>query len=164
MRILQVTNGYPPEARGGVETYTQAIARALVARGHAVEIFCRVSAPRQPEYTLRREQVEGIAVRRVVNDLTDVTRFEQHHRNTHIEGPYRQHLQDFQPELVHFQHCLGLSGTLLSATRDWGLPVLVTLWDFWFICPRATLFTAERTLCAGPHGVVDCVTCLGGGS
>src|SRR5260221_4894825 len=127
MRILQVTTGYPPEARGGVETYTQAIARALVARGHAVEIFCRVSAPRQPEYTLRLEQVEGIAVRRVVNDLTGATRFESHYQDPRFDQFFRQHVQDFRPELIHFQHALGLSASLLSVAMVLGLPVLVTL-------------------------------------
>lgn len=162
MRILLVANGYPPDARGGVETYTQTIAQALQARGHVVEVFCRVSAPREPEYAVHRELVEGIAVRRVVNDLTDATRFEQHYRNPRIDGPFLQHLREFQPELVHFQNCLGLSATLLPAARGLGLPVFVMLWDFWYICPRATLFTAERTLCGGPRGPVDCVTCLGG--
>ncbi|MCS7008240.1 MAG: hypothetical protein NZL88_11865, partial [Gaiellaceae bacterium] len=45
---------------------------ALAARGHNVEVFCRVSAPREPEYTVHHERVGSITVRRVVNDLTDV--------------------------------------------------------------------------------------------
>ena len=161
MRILLVANGYPPAARGGVETYTQAIARALQARGHEVEVFCRVSAPRQPEYALLREQVEGIPVRRVVNDLTGATRFETHYVDPRCDEIFRQHAGDFRPDLVHFQHAVGLSASLLPVARVLGLPVLITLHDYWFICPRATLFTSQRTLCAGPQGDVDCVACFG---
>jgi glycosyltransferase involved in cell wall biosynthesis len=162
MRILQVANGYPPAARGGVETYTQTLAGALAARGHEVEVFCRVSAPREPEYAVRHERVDGIVVRRVVNDLTGVVQFSDHFRNPQIDTLFREHLADFQPDLVHVQHCLGLSATLLPTVRARGLPLIVTLHDFWYVCPRANLFNADRALCAGPQETVDCVRCLGG--
>lgn len=162
MRILQVANGYPPAARGGVETYTQTLAGALAARGHEVEVFCRVSALREPEYTVRHGRVDGLVVRRVVNDLTTVVQFSDHFCNPKIDKLFNEHLADFQPDLVHVQHCLGLSATLLSAVHARSLPLVVTLHDFWYVCPRANLFTADRTLCAGPQETVDCVRCLGG--
>lgn len=162
MRILQVANGYPPVARGGVETYTQTLAGALAARGHNVEVFCRVSIPRKPEYTVHPERVDGITVRRVVNDLTGIVQFSDHFHNPRIDTLFSDHLASFRPDLVHVQHCLGLSATLLPTVHARGLPLIVTLHDFWYLCPRANLFTADRTLCTGPQETVDCVRCLGG--
>lgn len=162
MRILQIANGYPPAARGGVETYTQTLAGALAARGHEVEVFCRVSALREPEYAVHHERVDGIVVRRVVNDLTDTTQFADHYRNHRFDVLLQQHLVEFKPDVVHVQHCLGLSATLLPVVHEQGLPFIVTLHDFWYVCPRANLFKADRTLCTGPQETVDCVRCLGG--
>ena len=85
MRILLVSNGYPPEARGGVETYTHTLAAAFAARSHQVEVFCRLSHPGLPEYTLQVARQEGISIWRVVNDLTDATRFEAHYRNSRFD-------------------------------------------------------------------------------
>jgi len=162
MRILQVSNGYPPAARGGVETYTQTLAGALADRGYEVEVFCRLSARREPEYTVHYERVAGIAVRRVVNDLTGAVHFSDHFYNLKIEALFNDHLAHFQPDVVHVQHCLGLSATLLPAVHARGLPLIVTLHDFWYLCPRVNLFNADRTICPGPRGEVDCVRCLGG--
>lgn len=162
MRILQIANGYPPAARGGVETYTQTLAHALAARGHEVEVFCRVSALSEPEYTVRDEHVDGLAVRRVVNDLTDVVQFADHFYNPRFDSLFRDRATRFRPDLVHVQHCLGLSATLLPTARALGLPLVVTLHDFWYFCARATLFNADRALCPGPGEGVDCVRCLGG--
>ena len=38
MRILHVTHQYPPNRRGGVEVYTQALARRQAAQGHTVGV------------------------------------------------------------------------------------------------------------------------------
>lgn len=162
MRVLQVTNGYPPAARGGVETYTQAVAQALAGRGHAVEVFARLSALGEPEYAVHHDSLNGIPVRSIVNDLTDAPRFEQRYRNARVDAGFVDHLAAFRPEVVHVQHVLGLSATLLAAARARGVGVVVTLHDFWWVCPRATLLTAGQALCPGPVAPVDCVTCLGG--
>jgi glycosyltransferase involved in cell wall biosynthesis len=162
MRILQVANGYPPAARGGVETYTQSLAGVLAARGHAVEVFCRVSNLHEPEYTLQHERVEGIAVRRVVNDFTDATQFEDHYRNARLGKLFGEHLAEFEPEVIHVQHTLGTSATVFGEAKSRSLPIVAMLHDFWYICPRANLYTAERVRCGGPRSEVDCVRCLGG--
>ena len=39
MKILLVSHRYPPEHSAGTEVYTANLARALVERGHHVEVF-----------------------------------------------------------------------------------------------------------------------------
>jgi len=43
MRILQVANGYPHRAYGGVELHTHRLARSLALRGHEISVFTRHS-------------------------------------------------------------------------------------------------------------------------
>src|SRR5256885_3584726 len=59
MRILLVHHGYPPEASGGSEIYTAALARRL-ARDHEVTVLHRSAQADRPDYDLRRSRSEGI--------------------------------------------------------------------------------------------------------
>lgn len=40
------------------------------------------------------------------------------------------------------------------------MPVIVTLCDFWFICPLHTLLRWNDTVCFGPRHRLDCVKCV----
>lgn len=48
MRILLASGIYPPDA-GGPATYTRALARALVARGHEARVLCYADTDRMDE-------------------------------------------------------------------------------------------------------------------
>src|SRR5207237_6843712 len=64
MRILQVTDGYPPE-QGFAHRWCQHLSRALVARGHAVRVLrLRRSRPTVAVAWDRADVDEGVSVRR----------------------------------------------------------------------------------------------------
>ena len=161
MKVLQVANGFPPTARAGVEQYTYYLAHSLHELGHEVRLFCREAAPRQPEYSVLDGEVEGIQVRRVVNNLMDAAQPEDYYRNPRIDTLFREALSDFRPDIIHFQHVIGLSATLLGAAAELGIPHLLTLHDYWFICPTVHLLDGELRLCEGAHRGADCARCLG---
>ena len=71
MRILQVANGYPHRAYGGVELHTYRLVGALRERGHDLAVFTRRSAPLEADGTETDELVDGITVRSVVNDCEE---------------------------------------------------------------------------------------------
>ena len=158
MRILQVTNGYPPTATAGVEQYTRQLSRGLSAH-HDVRIFCRESNPEQDDYDLLDEPFEGLPVRRVVNDFQQVSQIADFYLDRRIESIFEQTLQEWQPDLVHFQHCIGLSASLLEAAARAGIPHLLTLHDYWFLCSRVQLLHRRGHICPGPVENVDCARC-----
>lgn len=160
MRILQVANGFPPTAVAGVEQYTHTLSRALSDR-HTVYVFCSERAPDRPEYTLIDQETDGLAVRRVVNNFRDVSGFEDLYVNPTIERLFGEYVDRVQPDVIHFQHCNGLSATLPHVAARQGVPFLITLHDYWYICPLVKLLTNERTLCPGPHRGADCRQCFG---
>ena len=158
MRILQVTNGYPPTATAGVEQYTRQLSHGLSAR-HDVRIFCRESSLQHDEYDLLDEPFEGLHVRRVVNDFQQVSQIEGFYLDRRIESIFEQTLQEWQPDLVHFQHCIGLSASLLEAAARAGIPHLLTLHDYWFLCSAVQLLHRLGHICPGPVEDVDCSRC-----
>lgn len=160
MRILLVTNGFPPLASAGVESHTHALARELQLAGFSVHIFCRDADFSVPMYTVREAVVDGLAVTRVVNNLLDVHQFEQLYLNPRIDAIYAQLLHEFKPDVVHIQHCIGLSMGCLEQSVAAGIPTLVTLHDYWYICPTVNLIRPDFSLCAGSHNGMNCFDCV----
>jgi glycosyltransferase involved in cell wall biosynthesis len=160
MRILMVTNGFPPVASAGVESHTYALARELHLAGFSVHIFCRDADFSLPMYTVRDTVVDGLPVTRVVNNLVDAYAFEDFYRNPHIDAIYADLLAHFQPDIVHIQHCIGLSMGCLEQSVAAGIPTLVTLHDYWYICPTVNLIRPDFALCAGSHHGMNCFDCI----
>jgi glycosyltransferase involved in cell wall biosynthesis len=158
MRILQITNGFPPTATAGVEQYTHQLSRGLSAH-HDVRIFCRESAPERADYTILDEELDGLRVRRVVNDFQHAAQIQDFYLDRRIESIFQQTLREWQPDLLHFQHCIGLSASLLEAAGRAEVPYLLTLHDYWFICSRVQLLHRQGHICPGPIADVDCYDC-----
>jgi glycosyltransferase involved in cell wall biosynthesis len=159
MHILQVANGFPPTALAGAESHTFALVKQL-ARSHAVQVLCRESDPTQPDYTIIQDAVEGVPVARVVNNLLDVRDYEGLYRNRRIEQIFVGVLDQFQPDLVHFQHCVALSVGCIEQALVRRLPCVVTLHDYWYICPTTNLLRPDLALCPGTHHGPNCFDCL----
>lgn len=160
MKIVQVTHGYPPHALGGVESYTQHLTKALQAQGHELSVFCRRAAAEKVEYSEQEELVDGIAVHQVTYNFSDITGFVGYYQNPVIESIFSRYIERIQPDIIHFQHCIGLSATLLEWTQRQGLPHVVTLHDYWYICPTVHRLKPKLVDCPGTHHPVDCFECL----
>lgn len=161
MKILQVSNGFPPTARAGVEQYTYRLAQSLQGRGHEVAVICREEDPRRPDYGVIQDRAGDVTVYRVVNSLLDVVAFDDYYRNATIEQVFLKLVDREQPDIVHFQHTIGLSVTLLGITARLGMPLVLSLHDYWYICPTVQLLNTQMQICPGAHHGADCTACLG---
>lgn len=158
MRILQVTNGYPPRAFGGVETHTHRLAAALHARGHEVRIFARHSDPAGEDGDVVHEEVDGLAVTSVVNDARG-GRFRDHFLSAGVAEAFRAEILSARPDIVHFQHLIGLSADLPAIARAAGIRCVATVHEYWYACHRVMLQRADLSTCSGPARN-DCVACV----
>ena len=163
MRVLYLVHQYLPRYVGGTEIYTHGLARRAVAAGFEVAVvaYHESPSPSVADFGVVRRTYEGIPVREVHYNLSvapDPARYE--HENVFVGDLVRRELEDFRPEVVHVMHAMKLSGAALDACRARGVPFIVTLCDFWFICPRHTLVRSDGRLCDGPAHRLDCVRCL----
>lgn len=162
MRILQVANGFPPVDRGGVEIYTLALSKALRSQGHQVTVFCREPGPDRPPYSVRDDVTEGIPVRFVVNHFDAATPFAPRYYDRRMETLFNRVVEGISPAVIHFQHTQGLSASLLSQAIALGVPFVVTLHDYWYMCPQVNLLRPDYSLCLGSHREVNCYECIYG--
>lgn len=67
----------------------------------------------------------------------------------------RQVLLREQPDLIHAGHTLRVA-EFLTVAVELGIPYLLTLTDFWVICPNCRLVNEQRQICHGPRGGEVC--------
>jgi len=159
LRILQVIHQFPPEIWTGAETYVYNLSQELAKQAEDVAVFCRSMDRIGDDCTIVKDVFNGLEIYRVKNRIQYDT-FEQTYYNPKIEDRFKQVIAEFKPDIVHFHHCVVLSATLLSIAKELGLPTILTLHDFWFICPRINLLKPDLTICPGPKTQMDCLVCL----
>jgi len=148
MRILQVAHGFPPDQMAGAEVYTWTLAREMARRGHDVHALVPAVRPGHPEHALVEEQVDGVAVLRLNQNHLALDRLEATYSDPGIDAIFADLLGRLRPDVVHVQHTIGLSIGILRLARAAGVPVVMTLHDFWFHCPRGQRMTPRGHLCA----------------
>ncbi len=163
MRILLVAHKYPPHSLGGVEVYTRHLAQALGQR-HQVLVFYRHDEPGGPPLAEMDEQVDGIETRRVSLaprglGASVAGEFLGTFLNPAIEEGFARLLATWQPDLVHFQHVMTLSARLPALAARAGVPALLTLHDYWFICGNSQLIWPDARTCQGKALGMNCVRC-----
>ncbi len=158
MRVLHVIHQYLPDAIGGTEVSTHSLAGELQARGHAVAVFFPVPG-RAPG--LERARYEGIPVYRAGATWREaIGRVRASFGDRALEAAFVQALDDFRPDVVHFQHLIGLPLALVKQAERAGGARVFTLHDYWAVCPNAQLLTNyDRTVCAGPRLWLNCARC-----
>jgi glycogen(starch) synthase len=131
MRILALTNLYPPHYLGGYELICHMVLNELRARGHYVHILTsNHQNPGQPflehengiDRTLR---VHGLYGHPWLN-LSELRRLEKHNNRL-----LRAAIAEQQPDLVYVWNMGGLSKSMVLTLQQLGIPTVFYLSDHW---------------------------------
>lgn len=163
MKILLVSNGFPPHQWAGTETYTAGIACELHARGHQVQVICGGDWTEGAVYWggAVDEMYEGIPVCRLnVNWMKASDPFTYLYNNPEVADFLADFLAKTQPDLVHVTSCERLSASVIRVAKAAQIGVVLSLTDFWFLCPRITLLRTDGENCDGQTSAWDCTRCL----
>jgi len=68
-------------------------------------------------------------------------------------------LDQTQPDLVHVTSCETLSASVLRVVKDARLPLVLSLTDFWFLCPQTNLLRSDGDNCDGLTTAWECLRC-----
>ena len=151
MRIVLPVHHFPPRYSAGAELYTFRLARWLIQHGHEAEVVCveHIDAHGANPIHARADVYEGVPVWRLDLDLHSAPSAWTF-CNPAIREWFAGYLDERQPDLVHLQSGYLITPSVLDAAHERGIPTVVTLHDFWFLCPRITLLHGDGSLCAGP--------------
>lgn len=160
MKLLIVTNGFPPSATGGVEVYSQDLALSLLNKEVEVSVLARETNIKLKDYQLLVEKLNDIKIYKIINDFKELKNFEQFYINHEINKIYESIIEDIHPDVVLFNHLIGLSVSLPLITKQNKIPYFVMLHDYWPLCQRVNLINSKNKICPGPKAGGNCFDCL----
>ncbi|HEX5146555.1 MAG TPA: glycosyltransferase, partial [Conexibacter sp.] len=163
-RLLMTAFGWNDP--GGGTTVPRLAAKELARRGWDVTVFHAAVAPAagQPPYHVAEWEEDGVRLLGVHNrahGLWDLHAPERELDDPPITAAFAAALDRLAPDVVHFHNLHNLGAALIDQTAARGVPSWFTTHNYWLICPRAYLMTADGTICAGPGDGRRCATCTG---
>jgi glycosyltransferase involved in cell wall biosynthesis len=161
LRILVVSNGFPPRGKWGTEFYTQELVRGLAARGHALAVLHPERGGARPRYTLEELDEGGLPLFLLHNPGGSRSAFQESYADAAVDERFAGVLERWRPDLVHFTYLLfGLSVRLPEVALARGVPSVLTLTDYGLACHRGQMFDQRLAPCGGPHPPAVCARCV----
>ena len=153
-----VGQGWYPDV-GGVESHTRDLARELGRRAHRVAAFALDTGAGLAPYTTRTQEVEGVAVTRLAYRYHDQRALVDLVESPRAAQVLLRWLEENALDLVHVQHASGLGLSILPALRGAGIPLVMTLHDYWPLCPRGQMLRTDGAVCerAEPGRCAPCL-------
>jgi glycosyltransferase involved in cell wall biosynthesis len=155
MKIILVSHYFLPRHRAGVENYTYRLARELGKKDSAA-VYCREDGFWDQEFHEEDDLHDGIPVHRVYYNRP--LNFRTHYDNPDLDRAFERYLTRQRPDVVHFQHLDRLSAGFIQVAHRLGIPRVLTLNDFWFICSQIQMLRGGDP-CLGPAEGRNCASC-----
>lgn len=146
LRVLLISNLWPPAVVGGAELYAYQLAGELVERDHQVGVVTlgvagdRVVGQIQPwPYRPDRWRSQP-AWRRGLFHLGDVGR-------PGVAAAFRRVISAYGPDLVHSHTVTGMTMAALTVPGRLGVAHVHTLHDYWLVCTHSNLLRRDGRRC-----------------
>jgi glycosyltransferase involved in cell wall biosynthesis len=159
MKILFV--GPHPFRGGGVAYYQQALAKAFYSRGNEVFILAPVTQffGTKDSYIKRAENADFkyAKVSELINNKLYYFRSPEpilDCESSKEEQLFKEFLKKINPDVIHFHAARPASTIRIS--KEFGIPVIVSLHDYWFLCNTGFLCRWNNEVCEGPNNGVNC--------
>lgn len=161
MRILYLVHQFFPRHVGGTEMYVRGLARRARAHGHEVCVLTHVDGASSEPASIRTTRVDQLEVIELHSNYSNSPRpGRDEYANPEAGALLARVLHEQRPDLLHVAHAMKLGAEGMRHCEALGIPVVVTLCDYWFLCPRHTLLRSDGQLCHGPSRIPDCSRCL----
>jgi glycosyltransferase involved in cell wall biosynthesis len=157
MRILEVVHDFLISCKAGSEYHTYYLAKEL-SKNHVVKLFFTM-----PEDGSQKKLVEGyydgINYRALKKNYSSFYQYPYRERDKMVDTVFTTLIEDFKPDLIHFQHLINLSINLPSIAKRKGIPTFFTLHDYWLLCPKIIFLTSNQQACNG-NVPGNCIRCM----
>jgi glycosyltransferase involved in cell wall biosynthesis len=161
MKIVIITPHCPPVHIGGTERMSIRLSGLMQQRGHELDVVCIESIDAENGHPFCvTETFDNVRVHRLFyneNSFPDKLRLS--FRNPMVGEWLKDFFKEQQPDIVHVLSGYLVSGSVVDAATDLGIATIVTLLDFWFICPQITLLRTDGSLCDHPVPAARCEWC-----
>ena len=157
MRIAVVSAHFPPNFTSGGSLAPQRVARGLRDAGHDVAVYAgHLDRNRKPGDAWDEVDETGLPVRWIEIHPWVGWSDERNVDNPTVTADFSAWLASQSPDVVHVHSCQAIGVGVIEASAAAGVPVVVTMHDFWWCCARQ--FLVDRKFRPCPL-VVDAGNC-----
>ena len=159
MRILYVVHQFFPNHFTGTERFVLNTAKQMQRMGHRVEVltYCHEddSLLSKNGILYKNYKFQGIPVISIRHKKTppDVS-FDIF--DNELLSFLKTVIDNEKYDVMHVAHPMRL-GSAVKIAVEAGIPIVLTLTDFWLICPRGIAVTSKGELCHDSRGGSKCV-------
>jgi glycogen(starch) synthase len=129
MKILALTNLYPPLHAGTFDNHCQSVTESLRLRGHSIFILTSshgLRSEQRDEHIHRRLLLNGVYDHPAVSGYLELKPMELHNNQVLLEV-----IEQFAPDVVQVFSLFGISKSLLFTLHNTRLPVVYDVYDHW---------------------------------
>lgn len=155
MKILLPVHHFPPKFSAGAELYSYRLAQWLRQQGHQVEVACieSISEGVSDHVAVQQDVFNNIPVWRLSFNIFEAPERQRWDFDNPLLGDwFSEYALLHEPDIVHFHAGYLLGSAPLRSIARLQIPSVLTLHDYWFLCPRHTLLRSNGQLC---HKVPD---------
>jgi glycosyltransferase involved in cell wall biosynthesis len=153
VKVLFATMQFGPGYGQGTERYVSMLATGLAARGHAAVIVAGDPLRRRPAAQPGDEIADSPRTLHVATSGV-----------TCVHGPdpaqWAALLAQERPDVVHVANPAQIGVGVVAAARERGVPVVTTIMDYWWLCPKHTLLHHRGHICDARVPWRECLHCL----
>jgi glycogen(starch) synthase len=129
VKLLVVTNLYPPHHAGTFDLRCEAIVNNLRLRGHQVRVLTSTHGMQSPQKGIEVERsllLNGVYDHHLVTGYNDLKKIEAHNHSA-----LREAIAGFAPDIVHVFSLFGLSKSFIFGLRNCRVPTVYDVADNW---------------------------------
>lgn len=160
MKILYIIHQFYPEYRTGTEKFILNISTMMQKSGNKVKVltysfyndsFYDKSTGNilSKEFSYNGIPVIAFKHKKIPKDINYAL------ENKDMANIAESIIAKEKPDIIHVGHSLRMS-EFLRVSKRLGIPYIITLTDFFLICPQIVLSTSKGNLCAGPEKGIVC--------
>jgi glycosyltransferase involved in cell wall biosynthesis/GT2 family glycosyltransferase len=149
-KVVHLVHGSPPFQQAGTELYAYWLVQQQRAK-YDVAVYTRSADIARGDGEVVELMDEGVRVRLVTNHFTARNPLRRNAiRDRALERDFERFLREERPRLLHVHHLAGHAFSLMRVARRLGIPIVLQIQDWWFLCARVNLFDRDRNRCTGP--------------
>jgi glycosyltransferase involved in cell wall biosynthesis len=161
VKLLFINTLYAPYAMGGAERVVQSLAEGITEAGHEAVVVATAPGKGTRAAWVNGAKVHYVGLRNLYWPFGErknpaALKPLWHALDTHqfwMASAVDHILDTERPDLVHTHNLSGFSTLVWRYVKQRGLPLIHTLHDYYLLCPKATMFRANKN-CRRP-----CIRC-----
>ncbi|MDD3626426.1 MAG: glycosyltransferase family 4 protein [bacterium] len=165
LNILQIVHYFLPDHQAGTELYTYYLSKELINRGNKVSILTFEDGYPFVDSAMEKTFYNEIPLIRVFRQQRkfqkrQLKKYMKIYEDHFLNWLFEKILDDLKPDIIHIQHLYNLSINFISLAKKRGIPIVMTIHDFWYMCWNNLLLKSSGKLCTPKRKLKECLNCI----